>query len=242
MFLGPILGCVDKKGTLRMFDSKKNYDVITTRNSMGTKLTFGYNSLITLNGYELNLFDVSKQERVKRIKSKFHNNSLINDICLSYESLYTNDDSKASFVTIDQHNLLNLWQFTDDLNNAKCNGIIKDCHNINDKNVYSNLKIINNKPVPKSKPPPIPIQIGTNNNTEHKTNNNDNNINNINNIDDENKSIDETSYVTNIEFCRHVPQYLLTTGKDGTVKLWDTQHIHGNIKSNKNGGGRVVQV
>ena len=36
---------------------------------------------------------------------------------------------------------------------------------------------------------------------------------------------DYSDFITNLEFCKHVPQYLLSTGKDGTVKLWDCNQL-----------------
>ena len=99
-------------GTLRSGKSPRSLthsQQVNVPSSYALQSELRYNNLITLNGYELNLFDVGKQERIKRIKSKYNSNALIENVCLSYESCLHNDDSKTSSVTVDQNNLLNLW-------------------------------------------------------------------------------------------------------------------------------------
>ena len=136
------LGCVDNKNTLRLFESKNDYKQKYVGNKMGNKIVFGGNSLITVEGYELNLFNINNLQRINRLKSNYHKN-IINNIALQ------SDDSKGNFVTTDINNLLHFWEFNESVTNAKCCAIINNAHNKNDKNIYSNLKLrhnINNIP------------------------------------------------------------------------------------------------
>ena len=265
-----LLSSVDNKNTLRLYASGEDYKQIYVGRSMGDKLAFGQQSLIAVNGYNLNLFDCQNLNRLNCIKTNKYHNDLINNISLqhipynianvnnSQNDVYMSN-SKGLFATTDKSkdNILCVWQFNDDCTNAKCIGRILNSHNKQDRRIYS-LKL--KQPVPSEPVPPIPSANGNKDKDKDKdkdksnlpiptafdddpqeddqksnghSQSNNSGQNGIIYDDDYSESEDEddefdndySDFITHVEFCKHVPQYLLSTGKDGTVKLWDCNQL-----------------
>ena len=269
-----LLSSVDNKNTLRLYSSLEDYKQIYVGRSMGDKLAFGQQSLIAVNGYNLNLFDCQNLNRLNCIKTNKYHNDLINNISLqhipynianvnnSQNDVYMSN-GKGLFATTDKSkdNILCVWQFNDDCTNAKCIGRILNSHNKHDRKIYS-LKL--KQTVPSQPVPPIPTPIskeeetnGGNQDTDksnlpiptafdddtqsddqksngqHSQSNNSAQNNGViyddlsESDEDEDDEFDNdySDFITNLEFCKHVPQYLLSTGKDGTVKLWDCNQL-----------------
>ena len=79
-----LLSSVDNKNTLRLYSSLEDYKQIYVGRSMGDKLAFGQQSLIAVNGYNLNLFDCQNLNRLNCIKTNKYHNDLINNISLQH--------------------------------------------------------------------------------------------------------------------------------------------------------------
>ena len=152
--------------------------------------------------------------------------------------------SRALFATSDksESNTLCVWQFNDDCTDSKCIGRICNAHNKDDRKIYS-LKIKKSK-VPSQPIPSIPNINGSklsntlpvptafdedenDNDTEKSLQQTEENENENDEEEDEFDG-DYSDFVTNLSFCKHVPQYLLSSGKDGTIKLWDCNQLNDN--------------
>eukprot|EP01084_Bolivina_argentea_P198239 339524_1 len=143
----PLLSSVDCRNTLRLYESTQDYQQIYVGRSMGDKIAFGEQSLIAVNGYNLNLFDSQNLNRLNCIKSNKYHNGLINNVSMQHIANGANQSqseiymssSKGLCATSDasSDNILCVWQFNDDCTNAKCCGRIMDAHHKSDKKMYS---------------------------------------------------------------------------------------------------------
>ena len=247
----PYLASVDKKYTLRLYESVVKYNVSYVGRNFGKKIDFGTSHIMGINGYTINTFDVSllKRKYSTIAKSGKYHKNLINHISLCQ------DKPNGLFTSIDEANTMVLWKFDGIFGNAiNINGdsIVQHCHNIFDKEIYSianqsrmsqkkdnnllNREIVKSygtledeeKEENKEKEKEKYMQYMQNKNQNKQDKNLiGNGVAHGNQSDKHSVSVNvelksEKNSVTGVEFIKHSPRYFVTTGIDGTIKLWDT--------------------
>ena len=216
---------------------------------MGDRLAFGQQSLIAVNGYNLNLFDCLNLNRLNCIRTNKYHSALINNIALQHITSGIGDDvnlsqnglspssSRGLFATTDrsEENALCVWQFNGDCTNARCVSRILNAHNRADRSIYSlRLKAPPPPPDPttstaedKGSQLPIPTAFEDSHSEDQKGMEQEVVVVEESESEDDEFEGDYTAFITDMEFCKHSPQYLLTAGRDGTVKLWDCNQLTG---------------